>query len=156
MSLRCLARNPSGPNTTIVLYSVPGRSDSRSLTPTTAWIPRVRHTAASSSISGPGTSTELSHIRSQSSSEPPNEADALAQIFDGYSDTKHSGSTASSTPESAASPSRRAALATLRSASRISGVAWTAATRTLRNTVMARPYGASTTTATPDAGQDRD
>jgi hypothetical protein len=102
-------------------------------------MPRVRHTVASSSISGPGTSTELSHIRSQSLSEPPNEADALAQVFEGYSETKHSGSTASSTPASAASPSRRAAFATLPSASRISGVAWIAATRTLRSTVMARP-----------------
>ena len=45
MSLPCLARNPSGPSTTIVLYSVPGRPVSRSLTPITAWIPRARHTA---------------------------------------------------------------------------------------------------------------
>ena len=107
------------------------------MTPITAWIPRVRQTAASSSTSGPGTSTELSHIRSHSSSEPPNEADALAQVFDGYSEMKHSGSTASSAPASAASPSSRAALATLPSASRISGVAWIAATRTLRRTVIA-------------------
>ena len=117
----------------------------------TAWMPRARQTAASSSTSGPGTSTELSHIRSHSSSEPPNDADAFAHAFDGYSDTKHSGSTASSAPASAASPSRRTALATLASASRISGVAWIAATRTLRRTVMARPYAAATERATAAA-----
>ena len=61
----------------------------------------------------PGTSTELSHIRSHSSSEPPNDAAARAHAFDGYSETKHSGRTASSAPgvgrlvAGGAPPSRR-------------------------------------------------
>ncbi len=46
---------------------------------------------------------------------------------------KVSGSTASSAPPPAASSSSRTALATLASASRITGVAWIAATRTLRS-----------------------
>ena len=103
-------------------------------------MPRERQTAASSSTSGPGTSIELSHIRSHSSSAPLNAAAAFAQAFEGYRETKHSGSTASSTPASAASPSSRAAFATLPAASRISGVAWIAATRTVRSSAMRRRY----------------
>src|SRR3954468_8595164 len=110
-------------------------------------MPRSRHTAVSSSTIGPGTSTELSHIRYHSSSETPNEAEALAQAFDGYSETKHSGSTASSAPASAARPSRRGALAMLASASRISEVAWMAATRTVRMTVTERHYARGQTSA---------
>ena len=87
-------------------------------------------------MSGPGTSTEFAQSRSQSSSKPSNAAAALAQVPDGYRGTKVSGSTASWTPSAAASPISPIAFSTLASASRITGVACTAATRTVPNSVM--------------------
>ena len=62
-------------------------------------------------------------MRSQSSSLPPKDAAWCAHAFDGYSETKVSGNTASCAPAAAASPSRRIALSTVASESRITGVA---------------------------------
>ena len=75
--------------------------------------------------------------RSHSSSQPLNPAAPFAHRFDGYSGTNVSGSTASSAPCPAASSISRIAFATDASPSRITGVAWIAATRTVR---MVRCY----------------
>ena len=82
-------------------------------------------------MSGPGTSTDSSCSRSHSSSQPLNPAAPLAQRFDGYSGMNVSGRTASCAPCPAASSNSRIAFATHASASRITGVAWIAATRTV-------------------------
>ena len=108
---------------------MPGRSRSRSFTPIAQWTSSSRHAATSRSTCGPGTSTDWSHSRSHSSSQPPNDPAPFAHAFDGYSGTNASGSTASSTPSAAASRSSDTALSTVASASRITGVAWMAATR---------------------------
>src|SRR2546422_453553 len=50
-------------------------------------MPRSAHAAAMRSTSGPGTSTELSHMRSHSSSKPPKRAAWCAQAPDGYTET---------------------------------------------------------------------
>src|SRR5213596_1345818 len=99
-------------------------------------MPCSAHAATSRSTSGPGTSTALAHRRSHSSSHPPKAAAVLAQALPGNRGTKHSGRTASCAPWSAASPSSRTAFSTEASASRITGVACTAATRTVGNSVM--------------------
>ena len=69
MSLRCLPRNPRGPE---VGEGVPQAAragcESRSLTPMATCRSRSRQTAASRSSIGPGTSTLLAHRRSHSSS----------------------------------------------------------------------------------------
>src|SRR5205823_12829609 len=96
------------------------------------------HAATSRSTRGPGTSTALSHRRSHRSSHPLKAAALFAHALPGNSGTKHSGSTASCARCSAASPSSLAALSTEASASRITGVACTAATRTVGNWVMRR------------------
>ena len=75
-------------------------------------------------------STLDAHMRSQSSSQPSaHVAAGAAQAPLGYSETKHSGNTTSAAPRSAASPMRSTALSMVASASRITGVACTAATR---------------------------
>jgi hypothetical protein len=66
-----------------VLYSEPGLSLSRSLTPIAQWMSTSRHTEISRSTSGPGTSTDSAHMRSHSSSWPPKPAASLAHAFDG-------------------------------------------------------------------------
>src|SRR4051794_29576233 len=104
-----------------------------------------RQAVARRSTSGPGTSTALACSRSHSSSQPPNDPAPFAQALDGYSGTNVSGSTASWAPASAASPSRATALSTDACASRISGVAWIAATRTVWGSLtgarlLRRPY----------------
>ena len=108
------------------------------MTPIAQYTSRSRHASTSGSSAGPGTSTDSSHSRSQSSSRPEKADAALAQAFDGYSGTNVSGSTTSRAPSSAARPTSSAAFSTLARASRITGVAWTAATRTVSNTAMGR------------------
>src|SRR3954468_2605053 len=93
--------------------------------------PSRPHALASRSTRGPGTSTELACMRSHSSSKPPKRAAEPAHALLGYSDTNVSGSTASLAPSRAASSSRPIALSTQADASRITGVAWIAATRTV-------------------------
>src|SRR6187401_3666331 len=74
------------------------------------------------------------HIRSHSSSQPAVHVAACAAHAPlGYTDRKHSGNTTRVAPASAASPTRSMALSMVASASRITGVAWTAATRTVSN-----------------------
>src|SRR3954449_12417884 len=96
-----------------------------------------RHASARRSTSGPGTSTEFACRRSHSSSKPLKRAAAAAHVLLGYSGMKVSGSTASCASWRAASARRDTALSTHASASRMTGVAWMAATRTV---AMERPY----------------
>ena len=79
-----------------------------------------------------------SHIRSHNSSQPPNAGADRAHAFDGYSETNTSGSTASRAPRPAASARSPAAFSTVASASRMTGVAWIAATRTVPKAGMGR------------------
>src|SRR6184192_818530 len=79
-------------------------------------------------------STPDSHIRSHSLSQPSvHVAAAAAHAPVGYSETKHSGNTTNLEPSAAASPMRPTVFAIVASASRITGVACTAATRTVSN-----------------------
>ena len=94
MSLRCRCSTPSAPITSSVLYSEPGRSSSRSLTPMARWTPRSAQAFARRSTSGPSTSTLDAHIRSHNSSQPSaHDAACAAHAPLGYSETKHSGNT---------------------------------------------------------------
>ena len=88
------------------------------------------------------------HIRSHSSSQPSVQVAACAAHAPlGYTDTKHSGKTMRVAPSSAASPRSSMALSTVASASRITGVAWTAATHTVSNPGMPRTVTISRTRA---------
>jgi hypothetical protein len=60
----------------------------------------------------------------------------FAQAFDGYSETNVSGSAASRAPSPAASASSAAALSIVASTSRMTGVAWIAATRVVSGESM--------------------
>ncbi len=121
-----------------MLYSDPGRTSSRSLTPMTQYTLCSRQAATRRATCGPETSTLDSHIRSHSSSQPPNAGADRAHAFDGYSDTNTSGSTARRAPRPAASASSATAFSTVASASRMTGVAWIAATRTVPKAGMGR------------------
>ena len=78
INLRCRCNTPSTPMSNIVLYSVPGRSSSRSFTPMATVTPRSAHAFETRSTSGPRTSTLDAHIRSQSSSHPLDQVAAAA------------------------------------------------------------------------------
>src|SRR4029079_6066786 len=79
------------------------------------------------------------HIRSHSASQSSLHVAACAAHAPlGYTDTKHSGKTTRVAPSLAASPTRSIALSIVASASRITGVAWTAATHTVSNPVKLR------------------
>src|SRR4029079_8658008 len=60
-----------------------------------------------------------------------------AHAPDGYSETKHSGKTASRAPASAASCRRPSGFSIVPSTYKITGVAWIAATRTVSKAVIA-------------------
>ena len=63
-SLRCLwARVPSGASHTRVFHIVPGRAESRSLTPIATQARARRAAAPRRSVRAPGTSAALSHMR---------------------------------------------------------------------------------------------
>jgi hypothetical protein len=121
----------------MLLNTLDDRPGSRSLTPMTQCTLWVLHASTSRSTSGPGTSTDDCQSRMKISSNAAGSltaAPAHAQV--GYRATKHSGNTISSAPSSAASPIRATAFSTDAAASSTTGVAWTAATRTVRSTVM--------------------
>jgi hypothetical protein len=100
---------------------------------------RSAHACASLCTNGPPTSTLDAHMRSQSSSQPAAQVAAgAAHAPLGYSETKHSGNTTSDAPSSAASPILAMTVSIVASASRIAGVAWTAATRIVSNVATGR------------------
>ena len=105
------------------------------------WTPRSAQALVRRSTSGPSTSTLDAHIRSQSASAFEDHDAALdAHAPLGYSDTKHSGRTTRVAPSSAAASSSSMALSMVASASRITGVACTAATRTVSNVATVAGY----------------
>src|SRR3954447_11090510 len=95
-------------------------------------MPCSSHAFTKRSTKGPRTSTLDAHIRSQSASQAPDHVAACAAHAPlGYTETKHSGKTASVAPRFAASPRRSMTRSIVASASRIAGVACTPATRTV-------------------------
>ncbi len=78
ISLRCRCSTPSGPMTSRVLYSDPGRTSSRSFTPIASDTPFAAQASTRRPTSGPSTSTLDAHIRSHSSSHPSAQVAAAA------------------------------------------------------------------------------